>query len=190
MKKHRSDHALNFLLENISFESVLDIGCGIGKQTEIFKKNNKLVTSTDIKAFRHDTVVGNYLDLQFDPHDITWVSHVFEHQLNSNLFLKKVRLDTKVGGHVCVTVPPAKNQIVGGHVSIWNAGLMLYHLVLAGFDCKRAHIKKYNYNISVIAKAEEKEEKKETRPEVDIADIDEAEIEAAIAKALKEPGTL
>jgi 2-polyprenyl-3-methyl-5-hydroxy-6-metoxy-1,4-benzoquinol methylase len=154
MKKYRSNEALSFILNNIDFQTVLDVGCGYGKQSEVFKNNHKIVTSTDIGNFYNGTVVGNYLDLNFEPHDITWVSHVLEHQLNVNTFLKKVRKDTKVGGYTCITVPPAKNEIVGGHVSIWNAGLLLYNLVLAGFNCKNAHIKKYNYNITVIAKAD------------------------------------
>lgn len=48
-----------------------------------------------------------------------------------------------------------KNTIVGGHVSIWNAGLILYRLILAGFDCSEASICRYGYNISVIVKKKE-----------------------------------
>lgn len=155
MKKYRSDQALTFLLENINFQSVLDIGCGLGKHSSFFENKNKQVTSTDIKEFYQKAIVGNYLDLNFVPHDVTWISHVLEHQLNVNKFLKKVRTDTKIGGYTCVTVPPSKREIVGGHVSIWNAGLLLYNLVLAGFNCRNAHIKKYNYNITVIARADD-----------------------------------
>src|SRR5690606_36120022 len=54
------------------------------------------------------------------------------------------------GGVLALTVPPLKSRIVGGHVSLWNAGLLLYNLVLAGFDCSRARILQYGYNISVI----------------------------------------
>ena len=53
---------------------------------------------------------------------------------------------------MAITVPPARNTMVGGHVSNWNAGLVLYHLVLAGFDCSEARILKYGYNISVLVK--------------------------------------
>lgn len=155
MKKFRSDQALVFLIENFAFNTVLDIGCGLGKHSTYLENAGKKVTSTDIKCFYEKTVVGNYLDLDFEPHDITWVSHVLEHQLNVNKFLKKVRHDTKTGGYTCITVPPGKNEIVGGHVSIWNAGLLLYNLVLAGFNCSNAHIKKYNYNISIIAQADD-----------------------------------
>ena len=65
------------------------------------------------------------------------------------------------GGVLAVTVPPYKPTIVGGHVSLWNAGLLLYRLVLAGIDCKDAHVKSYDYNISVIV---------ERKKDIDVTD--------------------
>lgn len=53
---------------------------------------------------------------------------------------------------MAITVLPLKNEIVGGHLSLWNAGLLLYQLVIAGFDCREAIVKKYGYNISVIGR--------------------------------------
>ena len=55
-------------------------------------------------------------------------------------------------GILIITVPPLKHNIVGGHVTLWNMGLLLYNLVLAGFDCSQAKCKKYGYNISVIVR--------------------------------------
>ena len=66
------------------------------------------------------------------------------------MFLKKIYKDLKEEGWLCITVPPMKQQIVGGHVSLWNAGLILYHLILAGFDCSTAKILEYGYNISIV----------------------------------------
>ena len=40
----------------------------------------------------------------------------------------------------------------GGHLSLWNAGLLLYNLILAGFDCRSAAVKTYDYNVSVIVR--------------------------------------
>ena len=37
-------------------------------------------------------------------------------------------------------------------MSIWNAGLLLYNLILAGFDCSDAAVATYHYNISVVVK--------------------------------------
>ena len=58
--------------------------------------------------------------------------------------------DLKEGGLLAITVPPRKQNIVGGHVSLWNTGTLLYHLILAGFDCSAASAACYGYNISVI----------------------------------------
>ena len=67
-------------------------------------------------------------------------------------FLKKIFNDLKEGGILAITVPPLKHEIVGGHVTLWNAGLLLYQLVLAGFNCKEVSVKSYGYNISVVLK--------------------------------------
>ena len=96
-------------------------------------------------------IVADYLKHEFDRQfDCLWLSHVLEHQLNVNLFLKKVYGDLKDGGILAVTVPPLKHTIVGGHVTLWNAGLVLYNLIMAGFDCSQARVKQYGYNISVL----------------------------------------
>lgn len=77
---------------------------------------------------------------------------MLEHQLNPNIFLKKVYSVIKEDGYLCIIVPPRKPIIVGGHVSIWNAGLLMYHLIHAGFDCSNASIFQYDYNIGIIIK--------------------------------------
>jgi SAM-dependent methyltransferase len=85
--------------------------------------------------------------------DCVWASHVLEHQLNANAFLGRVCSLVNDGGIIVITVPPLKHEIVGGHVTLWNAGLLLYNLVLAGIDCSSARILQYGYNISVITRA-------------------------------------
>jgi hypothetical protein len=82
--------------------------------------------------------------------DCVWASHVLEHQLNVGLFLRKIFEVANEGAAVCVTVPPSQPKILGGHVSFWNAGLLLYNLVHAGFDCRDASVLRYGYDISVI----------------------------------------
>lgn len=150
---YRAKAGMKQVLEHYNFDTVLDIGAGYGLHTETFRSFGKKVTPTDLFGRVEGLVVGSYMDIEFEPHDLTWASHILEHQPNVNLFLKKLRKDTKTGGYTCVTVPPLKHDIVGGHLALWNAGLLLYHLVLAGFDCKHAAIKKYGYNITVIAQA-------------------------------------
>ena len=67
-------------------------------------------------------------------------------------YSEKINSILKEGGVLAITVPPLKNEIVGGHLSLWNSGILLYQLVVAGFDCREAIVKKYGYNISVIVK--------------------------------------
>ena len=59
---------------------------------------------------------------------------------------------TKDDGIICITVPPLQDLIVGGHLTLWNAGLLLYQMVFNGLDCSDASICTHGYNISVIVK--------------------------------------
>ena len=144
--------ALKKLLSDYCFDTVLDIGCGEGIHTNIFREYGKVVTSVDLNPGIQDAIKADYNTNVFEPHDCIWCCHVLEHQLNVNLFLKKVHRELKEGGILAVSVPPLKHAIVGGHVTLWNGGLLMYNLVLAGFDCSCISIKKYGYNISVILK--------------------------------------
>ncbi len=156
------EEAIKKLLKDYKFKTVLDIGCGEGLHSEIFKKNDKEVTSLDYGKSpyvlkMHDmqnVIIDDFMqhDFKKTKFDAIWCCHVLEHQLNPNLFLEKINSLLVDNGILAITVPPLKNEIVGGHVTVWNAGLLLYQLVLAGFDCKDAMVKKYGYNISVIVK--------------------------------------
>lgn len=130
------------------FRSVLDIGSG-GGHAEVFRKHGKEVTTVNLYEADY---VGDYNEMELGTFDCLWASHVLEHQPNPNLFLKKCFRDLNENGWLAVTVPPLKHEIVGGHVTLWNAGLLLYQLILAGFDCSKANVKTYGYNISVIVR--------------------------------------
>jgi hypothetical protein len=43
-------------------------------------------------------------------------------------------------------------RVVDGHMTYWNAGVLLYNLILAGFDCKDARVATYNDEVSVLAR--------------------------------------
>ena len=157
--------AIYKLLNNYNFKTVLDIGSGEGLHSEIFKEYGKIVTSLDYGKSpyaldsnnKQDIIIADFMQYDFKDKifDAIWCCHILEHSLNTNLFLEKINSILKEGGILAITVPPLKNEIVGGHLSLWNAGLLLYQLVIAGFDCKDAIVKKYGYNISVIVKKNE-----------------------------------
>lgn len=158
------------LLSEYDFKSVLDIGAGRGYHTLKFLEAEKLVTANDIGSM--DLLKTSNIEWYRDEHklliregdfnasatlyeqrfDCIWCCHVLEHQLNVFNFLCKIRHHLLEDGVLAITVPPLKHQIVGGHVSLWNAGLLMYNLVLAGFDCSEIRIKKYGYNISAIVR--------------------------------------
>jgi SAM-dependent methyltransferase len=92
------------------------------------------------------------MGMLFFPSDAIWCCHVLEHQRNVGAFLEKCYRDLRLGGWLAITVPPMKPEIVGGHLTLWNAGLLLYNLILAGFDCREASVKTYDYNVSVIVR--------------------------------------
>jgi SAM-dependent methyltransferase len=154
-------YAIQKLIVDLDFDTVLDIGSGAGEHTQCFLQHNKTVTAIDFgKSFYFEKRIDNYNYIQTDYNsykfeqqfDAIWASHILEHQPNPNAFLKKIYNDLKDGGILAITVPPLKHEIVGGHVTLWNAGLLLYQLILAGFDCQKASVLKYGYNISMIVK--------------------------------------
>ena len=144
--------ALEKLLREPGVHEVLDVGSGEGLQAALMQEAGMDVTT--ISLLPPADFIGDYADWKGKPVDAIWACHVLEHQLNPGLFLAKCFKDLKSNGVLAVTVPPAKHEIVGGHVSLWNAGLVLYHLVMAGFDCTFARVKCYGYNVSVIVRKE------------------------------------
>lgn len=146
-----ADQALCKLLTEYDFETVLDIGCGHGLHLQRFARAGKRTTGIDCQPRCAEAIAADYLQHTFDqPFDCVWTSHVLEHQPNVQQFLRKVFGDLREGGILAITVPPLKQNIVGGHLSLWNTGLLLYNLILAGFDCREARCRQYGYNISVI----------------------------------------
>ena len=163
---YRGYEAMNYLLDNFRFDTVLDIGCGEGTHSDIFLNAGKEVTAIDYgKSYYFNKMKSNpvftcitsdFMEYHFDKtFDCVWCSHVLEHQLNPHDFLKKAIRLVKLGGVLAITVPPYRPTIMGGHVNLFNAGLLLYRLVLAGIDCSNAHTKTYDYDISVIVEKKE-----------------------------------
>ncbi len=131
--------------------TILDIGSGTGDHAGMFRDFGFKVTTLDISG--KPDIRAAYLKWLFPkPFDCIWCSHVLEHQVNPGLFLNKCRWDLKKEGLFAVTVPPRKDEIVGGHVTLWNAGILLYQLILAGFDCARASVLTEGYNVSVLVR--------------------------------------
>lgn len=153
-----------YRLIKLEFSSVLDVGSGEGEHSDFFLSKNKEVTAIDIGTseyfkLRKQSINFNFIRADFNDFDLKgrkwdtiWCSHVLEHQRNVGRFLEKIINATNENGYIALTVPPRKDNIVGGHLTIWNAGLLIYNLVMAGLDCSEAMVKTYGYNISIIVK--------------------------------------
>jgi SAM-dependent methyltransferase len=131
---------------------VLDVGSGQKERhAELIRQAGHTVETVDF--YDNNTYTGDYNSLEIKKvYDGIWCAHCLEHQLNVQSFLKKIKSNLKEGGWLAITVPPLKHQIVSGHLSLWNAGLLLYNLIIAGFNCEDAKVKTYDYNISIVVK--------------------------------------
>lgn len=129
---------------------VLNIGdVNTSSHTQAIKQVANVIT---VSLQPEADISRDYNDTLLLPFDAIWCAHCLEHQRNVGAFLDKVFKDLKEGGLLCITVPPRKDNIVGGHLSLWNAGLLLYNLILAGFDCSQARVMRDGYNITVMVR--------------------------------------
>lgn len=149
--KLRGSEALERFIHYKDVSTVLDIGSGAGHHARIMREEGKTVTC--LSLIEPADVLADYLSFAAPtPYDGIWASHVLEHQPNVGLFLKKCFSDLRNDGVLAISVPPMKHNVVGGHLTLWNAGLLIYNLIVAGFDCSQARLGSYDYDISVIVR--------------------------------------
>ena len=155
----RGKLALEWIARHIAPGDALDIGCGTCDASRFLRDGGWNVTAVDIKKPNGDCAgietrksdALQFLRGEWERQwDLIWCSHTLEHVLDTHLFLTEVREHLRNGGWLALVVPPFKSKIVGGHVSLWNAGLVLYRLVLAGIDCRDTHIRVNGSDINVI----------------------------------------
>lgn len=154
--------ALDRLMGCQDIKRVLDIGCGSGAHAEIMRKLGREVVTISMTG--KADFVGDYLDYKPEREfDAIWASHVLEHVPNVGLFLKKCFRELRQNGVLAITVPPYKPELVGGHLTLWTPALLLYNLILAGFDCSDARVSpcyangpgQPPYNLSVLVRKKE-----------------------------------
>ncbi len=149
--------ALEKVINDFEHQSVLDIGCGQGIQGKIMQDYGKKVTGITIsnedgydgRCLNH-VIHGDFLKLDLkEKYDIVWVSHILEHIVDIDGFLKKMKGVIADEGCVAITVP-RETTILLPHIHTFSAGRLLRYMVCAGYDCKNAEILEYGYNISII----------------------------------------
>lgn len=152
----------DFLCNFHDFSTVLDVGAGDRIASGFFSVRGKSVVAVDYSSSPYieghapppreiETVWGDFMDVELENQfDLVWASHVLEHQENVGMFLGRVVSATKPGGLIAITVPPRKPYLVSGHVNLFNPGLLVYRLVLAGIDCSHAKVFQQDGNISIL----------------------------------------
>lgn len=161
-KKHllTSHEAMSKLLKEYEFDTVLDVGCGMGLHMRQFLKAGKAVTGIDFnicfKKLNDQVIYDDFITHEFSlQYDCVWCSHSLEHQMNVGKYLGKIFKVLKDGGILALTVPAANfDRIIPGHVTVWNVGLLLYNLIENGFNCKTAIAFNDGSDCSVIVRKE------------------------------------
>ena len=154
----RSGRAFELMLRLLPAGSrVLDLGSGNGAHAEAMREAG--LAPVTISLIPPADIVGDFFDAELPELDAVWASHVLEHQVNPGLFLRRCFELLPEGGLLAITVPHDRRDMAGGHVISWSEGLLAYHLVLAGFDCRRARVGLYRRQLSVVLQ-------KVSRPEV------------------------
>jgi SAM-dependent methyltransferase len=148
---HYGHLALVKMITEYSFSTVLDIGAREGTAAQVFDFLGKQVSAVEIDASFDSEYFGDYCDIVFPrAFDAIWCSHVLEHQRYPGRFLDKLFSDLREGGLLAITVPSSLSPLVLGHCNIYTPLLLTYNLISAGFDCRRARVKCYDWQFSIL----------------------------------------
>ena len=131
---------------------VLEIGPGRGDHTGVLRSQGLRVVTVGPGGDVDGLWPWNIDRVGRGGFDGVWASHVLEHSANPGHFLDGCVGALRDGGVLAVTVPPRKDALVGGHLSLWTPGLLAYRAVLAGLDCSDARVWSYGYNVSLVVR--------------------------------------
>lgn len=151
MSLHLASEALARFVTYLDVKTVIDVGSGSGEQAAFMRACHMQVTTLSLKP-PADVLCDFMAWTPTETFDGLWCSHCLEHQPNVGAFLRKCGETVRDDGLLAFTVPPLKHEVMGGHLNMFNAGTLLYNLIVAGFDCSQARVATYGYNISVIVR--------------------------------------
>lgn len=135
---------------------VLDVGSGKGEHARWLRQEGCQVTTLDPHPNSPADIsvpLEDWQPLPSDRFDGVLCSHCLEHSLNPHTFLRLIQAVLKSTGWLCLVVPPPRHRLVSGHINTWNEAQLIYRLVLAGFDCSKAQVGVWGYNIAVVVQA-------------------------------------
>ena len=142
---------INYLTSNYNFSNLIDVGCGYAPYIELF--NNTNYTGIDILENDGDNFINsefNQYDFKGQKYECVFTAHCIEHQPNVEIFLRKIRSIIKDNGVLCILWPPPKDEVVGGHVNLFNPGIVLYNLTRIGIDCSKVKCIYSGYTYGVV----------------------------------------
>ncbi|MBT9370163.1 methyltransferase domain-containing protein [Rhizobium sp. CSW-27] len=133
------------LIDHPEKRRVLDIGPGLQARLPHLLSAGKAVSAAHAAnapdagvpevthtAFPHDPQSPT------DPFDAVLACHVLQREANPHRFLRDLNAVLAEGGWLLIAVPTLRFPLLGGDLTLWTGGLLLHHLVLAGFDCREA----------------------------------------------------
>jgi len=172
-------HILNYLIQKYKFKTAIDVGCGKGDFFKYLNDKKVNVEGTGIDMMDDKDLIYkdfNYVNCNFsnyesdETYDLIFSSHTIEHNPDTESFIKNFFKLGDDKGLFCLIWPPPKPLIVGGHVHIFNLGLMLYNIIRTGIDCSKVEIFKSGYNLCIMGEYKKIEIKELTynRFEIDI----------------------
>lgn len=152
-----SYEALEKIINDEKHISVLDIGCGQGIQGRFMSDYGKSVTGMTISdedgydgKCLENVIKADFMIAELaQKYDIVWASHILEHIVDVEGFLRKMKEVIAPGGCLAITVP-RETSILLPHIHSFSAGRLLRYMLCAGYDCRNAQILEYGYNISII----------------------------------------
>jgi len=157
------DEILGYFMREYRFQTVLDIGCGTGYTLHTLAASGRHVTGVDILPGTQVILPPDGTSVSYIQHDF-WdfniderfdavvSSHFIEHMADTESFIRKYFSFLKDDGVFCLIWPPLKHTIVGGHVHVFNMGLMLYNLVRLGVDCRGVDMLRCGYSQAIVGR--------------------------------------
>lgn len=149
--------------------SVVDLGCGNGNLTPLLSKIGSvkgidIIEDPKVEGLDFDSLtIDEFLrDCFYEAmtlekpteYKVVNLSHVLEHVYSPIECLDNILQEVNGLEYLIISVPLLKHQIVGGHVNLYNTGLLMYQLVLAGYDCSNISIATINKEICCVLPVE------------------------------------
>lgn len=163
-----------YLLKNTlryKFSSILDIGAGGGGASRFLAMKGKKVTAIGMNfnwygdlakrdypniEVMDDVAVCEMKIIEDESIEAIWCAHTLEHVRNVGKALDEMFRVLKPEGLLFLSVPPFSHDVVGGHISVgWNIGILMYNLIISGFDVKSGEFIKHKSNIAAFVRKKE-----------------------------------